>query len=146
MTDTPEQAQLRRHLAELRHAFGAVGRDAELHVRDLPSKIDRLGTKVGKEAKYAAWEIEDDLSALEHGLKKGAVTLPGKVANGVVAGASAAAGAVSGAAGWTRDTISDGAHRASEGTRDAFARAAGVKRKPMKTWHPPTGHPVGDDE
>jgi hypothetical protein len=138
MTDTPEQAQLRRHLAELRQAFGAVGKDAELHLRDVPHKIDRLGGKVGKEAKYAYWELEDDLTSLERGLKKDAKALPGKVAQGAVAVGSAAAGAVSGAAGWTRDTIADAGHRAHQGTKNALASAAGVNRKPIKTWHPPS--------
>jgi hypothetical protein len=146
MTDTPEQAQLRQHLAELRQAAHAIGRDAELHVLDIPRKIDRLGTKAGKDAKYAYWELEDDLSAFEHALKKDIKSVPGRIRDGAETAASSVAGAVGGAASWTSEKISNAGHRAAEGTRNAFASAAGVKRTPMKAWHPPSGRPPVREE
>lgn len=147
MTDTPEQAQLRQHLAELRKAAHAIGRDTELHLLDIPSKIDRLGTKVGKDAKYAYWELEDDLSAFEHGLKKDLKALPGRLRDGAETAASSVAGAVGDAASWTGEKISSASHRAAEGTRNALASAAGVKRTPMKAWHPPSpGASTSEDE
>ncbi len=151
MTDTPEQAELRRHLSELRKAAHAVGRDVALHVEDLKNidqKIERLGHLVGKEAKYAAWEIEDDITALGRGLGKDLRALPSAIADGAEAAGTAVAGAVSTAARATGEAISNAGHRASEGTKNALASAAGVRRTPMKEWHPPSPaaeRPADDD-
>lgn len=144
MTDTPEQAHLRQHLAELRGAAHSIGKDIALHAKDLDYKIDRLGTKIGKEAKYTAWELEDDLSALERSIRTDLRNLPGKMRDGAEAAGSAIAGAVSSAASRTGDALSSAGKRASEGTRNALASAAGVRRTPMKEWHapsPPTRSP-----
>jgi hypothetical protein len=43
----------------------------------------------------------------------------------------------------TRDAFVSAGHRAKEGTRNALASAAGVKRTPMREWSTPT---TGDDE
>ncbi len=151
MTDTPEQAELRQHLSELRRAAHLVGRDVALHVEDLKNidqKIERLGHLVGKEAKYAAWEIEDDISAIGRGLGRDIRALPGAIADGAVTAGSAVAGAVSTAARVTGETLSSAGHRASEGTKNALASAAGVRRTPMKEWHSPSSGSAAprDDE
>lgn len=149
MTDTPEQAQLRRHLTELRQTAGAIGHDVALHVEDLKNideKIDRLGRLVGKQAKYAAWEIEDDLSAFGRGVRRDVRALPGAIASGASAAGSAVAGAVSSAASRTGEAIASAGHRASEGTKNALASAAGVKRTPMKEWHAPRPGSSSNDE
>ena len=147
MTDTPQQAELRRHLSDLRSAAGAVGRDVAIHVSDLKhidEKIDRLGHLLGKEAKYAAWEIEDDLSAFGKAAGREVRAIPGRIADGAEAAGSAVAGAVSSAASRTGEAISSAGKRASEGTKNALASAAGVKRTPMREWHAPGA--AGDSE
>jgi hypothetical protein len=148
MTDTPEQAHLREHLREIRKASHAVGKDIAIHVSDLDTKIDRLGAKIGKEAKYAAWELEDDLGSLERSLASDIRSIPGKVRDGAEAAGSAVAGAVSGAASWTAEEISGAGKRAAQGTKNALASAAGVRRTPMKEWHSPGARraPPPDEE
>jgi len=141
MTDTPEQAQLRQHLAELRHNAGAVGRDISIHVRNLDKSIDRLGHTTGKEAKYLYWELEDDMAALAHSLGKDVRAIPGKVADAAGTAKDALVGGVEQIASRTSDVLSSAGKRAAEGTRNAFASAAGVRRTPMKEWHTPSNPP-----
>ena len=149
MTDTFEQAELRKHLSELRKAAHAVGRDVAIHVEDLKNideKIDRLGRLIGKEAKYAAWEIEDDLAAFGRGVGRDLKAIPSRIAEGAVAAGSAVGGAVSNVATRTGEAIATAGKRASEGTKNALASAAGVRRTPMKEWHSPSNPRKSDDE
>jgi hypothetical protein len=145
MTDTPEQAQLRQHLAELRHTAGAVGKDISIHVRNLDKSIDRLGHVSGKEAKYLYWELEDDMGALAHGLSKDLKAIPGRVADAAGSARDSIVGGVGEIASRTGDALSSVGKRATEGTRNAFASAAGVRRTPMKEWHTPSNPPPREE-
>jgi hypothetical protein len=41
--------------------------------------------------------------------------------------------------------VSDTPHNVKEGTKNTFARAAGVRRTPMKEWSAPAGDPHGTE-
>jgi hypothetical protein len=133
MSDSREQAQFRQHLSEMRRAAGGLGHDFKNEFANLDEKIERFGEGAGKGAKYLGLEIQDDLSRLGRSIDDEARKIPGRIASGAVAigaGTSHAAGAA-------RDAMVTAGHRAKEGTKNAFAAAAGVKRTPMKEWSPP---------
>lgn len=135
--ETPEQAELRAHVRELRAAARGIGRDLAIEFSTLDEKIDRLGRMTAKEAKYALYDLEDDMAHLRRTLDTDLRKVPGAVAAGVV-GASRAirSGAVS-AATVTRDALNDAGHSAKEASKNGFASLAGVKRKPMTEWKNP---------
>jgi hypothetical protein len=139
VTDPREEAQFRQHLAEMRRAAGGIGRDFANEFADLDRKIEKLGHTTAKEAKYLALDIQDDFASLGKAMDEAARRLPQHIANaGIAIGSSASrAGAA------TRDAFVAAGHRAKEGTKNALASAAGVKRTPMREWSAPT---TGDDE
>jgi hypothetical protein len=139
--DTPEQAQLRRHLSELRRATAGLGKDFSIEIQTLGTKIDRLGALTGKEARNFAYDIEDDFANLGHSVRVEAKKLPGEIASGAVKAGVAIGSGVSRFAGATKDTLTAAGKKASEGTKNTLASLAGVRRTPMKEWRPP-----GDDE
>ena len=134
MADGREEAQFRQHLAEMRRAASGLGGDIEREIANLGSEIDRWGKATGKSAKYLREDIEDRMAALGKSLDEGARRVPQHIAN---AGAAIGSGAAY-AAGATRDAVLDAGHRAKEGTKNAFAAAAGVRRTPMREWSPPS--------
>ena len=143
MSDSREEAQFRQHLAEMRRAAGGIGRDFAAEFNDLDRKIERLGHTTAKEAKYLALDIQDDFAALGKAMDEEVRRIPQHIANaGIAIGSGASrAGAV------TRDAFVAAGHRAKEGTKNALASAAGVKRTPMHEWSPPsTGDDAGPSE
>lgn len=139
MSETREEAQFRQHLAEMRRAAGGIGRDFASEFSDLDRKIERLGHTTAKEAKYLALDIQDDFANLGKAMDEEVRRIPQHLAN---AGAAIGSGA-SRAGAATRDAFVAAGHRAKEGTRNALASAAGVKRTPMREWSAPT---TGEDE
>ena len=139
MTETREEAQFRQHLAEMRRAAGGIGRDFASEFSDLDRKIERLGHTTAKEAKYLALDIQDDFANLGKAMDEEVRRIPQHIANAGIAIGSGASRA--GAA--TRDAFVAAGHKAKEGTRNALASAAGVKRTPMREWSAPT---TGEDE
>jgi hypothetical protein len=135
MPDSQEEAQFRRHLAELRQAAGGLGRDFAHEFSDLDDKIERFGRATGKEAKYLALDIQDGLSTVGRRLDEEVHRLPGRIASAGVAIGSGTARA----AGAAKDAVVAAGKKAKEGTKNALASAAGVKRTPMKQWSPPGG-------
>ncbi|MCI4352193.1 MAG: hypothetical protein L3K14_02235 [Thermoplasmata archaeon] len=135
--DTPEQAQLRRHMAELRRATRGLGHDFAIEFETLDTKIARLGSLTAKETKYALMDIEDDFSALGRSIGTEFKRLPGQVAGGLTsAGAAIASGAArAGAA--TAEALLAAGHATKEGTKNALASMAGMRRTPMKEWSKP---------
>ena len=134
MSGSREQAQFRQHLAEMRRAAGGLGSDFASEFSNLDEKIERIGRTTAKEAKYLGLEIQDDFARLGRSMDEEMRKLPQRIANGAIAigaGTSRAAGAA-------RDAMVSAGHRAKEGTKNALASAAGVKRTPMKEWSPPT--------
>jgi NADP-dependent 3-hydroxy acid dehydrogenase YdfG len=134
MTDPREEAQFRAHLAEMRRAASGLGRDFASEFTDLDRKIERLGHVTAKEAKYLALDIQDDFSALGKRMDTEVRRIPQHIANaGIALGSGAArAGAV------TRDAFVSAGHAAKQGTKNALATAAGVRRTPMREWAPPS--------
>jgi hypothetical protein len=134
MPESREEAQFRQHLAEMRKAAAGLGKDFAREIGDLDTKIEKFGTATGKGAKYLALDIQDDFATLGRSIASEAKKTPGRIRDAGVAigsGTARAAGAV-------RDGVMDAGHRAKEGTKNAFATAAGVKRTPMKEWSPPS--------
>jgi hypothetical protein len=134
MSITREQAQFRRHLAEMRRAAGGLGHDFATEFSDLDEKIERLGQVTAKQAKYLGYEIEDGFANLGKSMDEEMRKLPQRIANaGVAIGTGTAR-----AAGAARDAMVSAGHRAKEGTKNALAVAAGVRRTPMREWSPPS--------
>jgi len=145
MPDSVEQAQFRRHLAEMRQAAGGLGRDFHSEFSDLDRKIERFGHTTSRQAKELGAEISDDFSNLGKRMDEEMRRFPARVA---AAGTAIGSGTVW-VAGTTRDAMISAGHKAKRGTKNAFATAAGVRTKPIKTWSPPMadGGPsaVGDE-
>ncbi len=142
MADGREEAQFRQHLAEMRRAASGLGGDIQHEIANLGTEIDRWGKETGKSAKYLKEDIEDRMAALGKALDEEARRVPQHLAN---AGAAIGTGAAR-AAGATRDAFVDAGHRAKEGTKNAFAAAAGVRRTPMREWSPPSSGESPPDE
>jgi hypothetical protein len=136
MSDRQEEAQFRQHLSELRRGAGGLGRDFSSEISNLDRTIERFGRSSSKDAKYLAQSIQDRFSSLGKAIDDEARRLPGRIADG----ASRAGGA-------TRDAFVAVGHATKTGTKNALASAAGVNRKPMRSWSPPeTGAASADDE
>lgn len=141
MSDRREQAQFREHLAEMRRAAAGLGGDFAHEFSDLDRKIERFGEATAQEAKNLGYEIQDDFTTLGRAIDDGMRKLPGKIANAGVAIGSGTARA----AGAARDAMVAAGHRAKEGTKNALATAAGVKRTPMREWSPPAAGEGSDN-
>lgn len=137
MPDTDEQAQLREHLREMRRAVGGLGRDFEIEINNLDTKIDRLGKLTAKEAKYAILDIRDDFTALGRSIDEEIRRFPQQVGHAVVRAGGAIADGTTRLANATGSAIEAAGSKAVEGTKNAAARIAGVRRTPMKEWHNP---------
>ncbi|HLM91111.1 MAG TPA: hypothetical protein VK424_03555 [Thermoplasmata archaeon] len=135
MGDYQDQARFREHLAEMRRAASGLGHDFASEITDLDVKIEKFGHATAKDAKYLASDIEDGMSNLGRKIDDEMRRLPGRIADG----ASRAGGA-------TRDALIAAGKRTREGTRNALASAAGVNRKPMKTWSAPSDSASSDEQ
>jgi hypothetical protein len=140
MTGSQDEAQFRAHLAEMRRAAGGLGRDFANEFSDLDRKIEKLGHTTAKEAKYLALDIQDDISNLGKKMDAEMRRIPQHFANAGIAIGSG----VSRAGAATRDAFVSAGKRAKDGTQNALASAAGVKRTPMREWSTPTT--TRDDE
>jgi hypothetical protein len=141
MSDSSDQAEFRRHLGELRKAAGGLGRDFKSEFSQLDTKIERLGSATARDAKVLALDIEDDLASLGRSVDDEIRRLPHRIAE---AGTAIGSGTAR-AAGAARDAVVTAGKKAKEGTRNALAAAAGVKRTPMKSWSPPASdEPAGE--
>jgi len=138
MSDTPQQAQLRRHLAEIGHAFHGVGSDVAIDVKNLGDKIDRLGSRTAKELKYDLLDIQDDFARLGRRLDVEIARLPQNMKEKATAAAVAIGSGAVRIGGATKDAFEAAGEKAVSGTKNALAAAAGVNRKPMKEWHTPS--------
>jgi hypothetical protein len=135
MSDRQDEAQFRRHLGELSRAAGGLGRDFASEISNLDESIERFGRSSAKDAKYLAQEIEDRFSTLGHAIDEEVRRIPGRIADGAMR-----------AGGATRDAFVAVGKRTREGTKNALASAAGVKRKPMNSWSPPGSDGSRNDE
>jgi hypothetical protein len=127
MGGSSDQARFREHLAQMRQAARGLGGDFVSEFSDLDDKIERFGEATAKDAKMLGQEIQDGLSNLGKSIDDQMRRLPGRIAEG----ASRAGGA-------TRDAFVAVGHRTKEGTKNVLASAAGVNRKPIKSWSPPS--------
>ena len=142
MPESAEQAQLRQHLREMRRAVGGLGHDFAIEFETLDEKIDRLGKLTAKEAKYALIDIHDDFSALGRSIDEEIRRLPHQVGSAVVRAGEAIGSGATRLANATGSAIESAGSKAVEGTKNAAARIAGVKRTPMKEWH----HPANESD
>ncbi|HYA10284.1 MAG TPA: hypothetical protein VEH10_01230 [Thermoplasmata archaeon] len=133
MPESSEQAEFRRHLGELRRAAGGLGRDFKTEFSQLDTKIERLGSATARDAKELGLDIEEDLASLGRSVDDELRRLPHRIAE---AGTAIGSGTAR-AAGAAKDAMVSAGHKAKEGTKNALAVAAGVKRTPMKSWTPP---------
>lgn len=128
-----EQAQFREHMADMRRATRGLGRDFAHEFSDLDRKIERFGNATAREARNLGSEIQDDFSNLGKAMDAQMRAIPQRF---VDAGTALGSGAAR-AGGAARDAVVYAGKRAKEGTRNALASAAGVKRTPMRAWSPP---------
>jgi hypothetical protein len=135
--DTPQQAQLREHMRELRRAARGLGHDFALEFETLDDKIAHLGTLTAKETRYAIEDIEDDFSALGRSIESEMRRLPGRVAGGLTSAGTAIAAGAARAGAATAEAFQTVGHATREGTRNALASMAGVRRTPLKEWSKP---------
>lgn len=133
MGESDQEAEFRRHLAEMRKAASGLGHDFAKEFSDLDGKIERFGTAAAKDARELGGEIQSEFSRLGRSMDEELRRLPHRIAG---AGAAIGSGTAR-AAGAARDAMVDAGHRAKEGTKNALASAAGVKRTPMKGWSAP---------
>jgi hypothetical protein len=141
MSESNQQAEFRRHMGELRKAAGGLGRDFASEFSQLDRKIERLGTATARDARDLALDIQDDLANLGRTVDSELRQLPARIAG---AGAAIGSGTAR-AAGAARDAMVTAGKKAKEGTKNAFAAAAGVKRTPMKSWSPPSNDEPGSE-
>jgi len=134
MGSSQEEARFREHLAQMRSAARGLGRDFQAEFSDLDDKIERWGHSTSKDAAALGQDIAESFAALGKRIDEEARRLPGRIADG----ASRAGGA-------TRDAFVAVGHRTKEGTKNALASAAGVNRKPIKTWSPPSESENSDE-
>ncbi|MGA8424387.1 MAG: hypothetical protein WB778_05210 [Thermoplasmata archaeon] len=142
MSNDREEAQMRAHLAEMRRGVSGLGRDFALEFKDIDRKIERLGTATAREARMISIEIQNDFANLGRSIDDEMRRIPQRIADAGVAIGSGAAWA----AGATRDAAVAAGHRAKEGTKNALATAAGVKRTPIRQWHSPDGSDAGSSD
>jgi hypothetical protein len=135
MSARREEAQFRQHLADLRRAAGGIGRDFSSEISNLDKSIERFGRSSAKDAKYLGQSIEERFSTLGRAIDDEARRLPGRIADG----ASRAGGA-------TRDAFVAVGKATKSGTKNALASAAGVNRKPIRSWNPPEPGATPRDE
>ncbi len=144
MTDTPEQARLRQHLAELRQATHGLGKDFAIEFKTLDQKIARLSSRTAKELKYDMEDIEADFYSLGRSVDRELAALPRNVAAGALAAGSAIGQGATRFAVATAGALETAGKRAKEGGKNALASAAGVNRRPIKEWHTPPSDASGE--
>jgi hypothetical protein len=137
MPETAEQAQMRQHLAEMRRAAHGLGHDIAIKIENLDQEIDRFGKLTAKEAKYTILDIHDDFAALSRAIDQEARKLPHQVGSAIGQAGAAVGGAMTHAASATEAAFDTARSKTVEGTKNAAARVAGVRRTPMKEWHTP---------
>ncbi len=144
MVEGREQAQFREHLKEMRKAARGLGRDFAHEFSDLDRKIERFGTVTAAEARNLGSEIQDDFKDLGKTMDAQMRALPRRFADAGIAIGSGAARA----GGAARDAMVVAGKKAKQGTKNALATAAGVKRTPMREWSPPVTetNPPSDEE
>ncbi len=138
MGDYQEEARFREHMAQMRQAARGLGRDFASEFNDLDDKIERFGRATRQDAHDLSREISDTFSSLSRSIDYEMSRLPGRIADGM-----------SRAGGATREAFVAAGKRTREGTRNALASAAGVNRRPIKSWSAPSepaAMPPPDDE
>jgi hypothetical protein len=141
--ETAEQAQMRRHLAEMSHVARLLGKDVRIKVHNAQVELGRLSQESGRGFEDGMARLRDDMHDLGRTVDKELAELPGQVRDGAVAAGTAISGASVRVASATRDAFETAGNRARVGTKNALASAAGVNRKPMRVWHPPSNE--GDE-
>jgi hypothetical protein len=144
VVDSPEQAELRRHLTEMRQAARGIGRDFRIEFTRLDDKISAMPGAAAKDLRYWVADVDEDFRNLGRAIDEELARIPGRMSD--VGSAIAAAATRVGSA--TRDGLVSAGKRTREGTKNVLASAAGVRRRPMKEWHAPSDDrsSAGSDE
>jgi len=142
--ETDEQAQMRRHLADMRHAAGLLGKDVQIKVRNAEEELRRASVQSGRNFQDSMSNLRADMADLSHTVDAELARLPGQMRDGAVAAGSAISNASSRAATATRDAFDAAGTKARTSTKNALASAAGVNRKPLRQWHAPTSESETD--
>lgn len=146
MVETAEQAELRRHLRDLRQAAHGIGRDVEIKmttgINALDAKISRLPEQTAKDLKYFVMDIDNDFRNLGRVLDNELSKVPGAMHDAGSAIAAAAARAVTS----TGEALQSAGKKTVSGTKNLLASAAGVRRTPMKQWRPPGAESKDESE
>lgn len=133
MTDSREQSQLREHLGAIKQAVKGIGHDFSVEIQHLDKRISRLSDATGQEAERIGGDIRRDIGRLKTNVEGEARAIPGMLTDaGETIGRTTRH-----AAGVARDAVSSASHTAKEGTKSLFARAGGVKKRPMREWSEP---------
>lgn len=133
MADSSDESQLREHLADIKRAIHGLGKDISLEIQNLDRRIGDLSQRTGAEAGRAGDDLKRDLTKFGRSIDEGASRIPGQIS---YVGQRIGTGAKQ-VADVTATTVVQTAHRARTGTQDIFAKAAGVKRTPMREWSAP---------
>ena len=137
---------MREHLSELRRAARGLGSDFEVRFEEIGAKIQRLPSLTAKEAKYALYDIEDDFASVSHKMNVELRKLPREIGHGIAAGVGGIKDGATRLGEATRDGIDAVGHRTVQGTKNALASAAGVRRTPMKQWSDPGSGSMASEE
>ncbi len=139
--ETDEQAQMRRHLADMSHAARLLGKDVQIKVRNAEEELRRASVQSGRSLQDSMANLRQDIGDLSRTIDSELARLPGQVKDGAVAAGSAISSASVRVASATRDALESAGSRAKAGTKSALASAAGVNRKPLRQWHAPADEP-----
>ena len=143
MGESPEQAELRRHLAELRKAASSLRHDLyQMQFAALEDKIARMPQRAGEELEDFYADVCDDFGRLGRSLDDSLSRVPGHIENvgSAIAAAAVHVGSV------TKGAARAAGHATKEKTKDTFASMAGVKRTPMKEWSTPSASTASRDD
>jgi hypothetical protein len=135
--DTDEQAQMRRHLADMNHAARLLGKDVQIKIRNAEEELRRASVQSGRNFQDSMANLRSDISDLSRTVDAELARFPGQVRDGAVAAGSAISSASLRAASATRDAFETAGTKAKVSTKNALASAAGVNRKPLRQWHAP---------
>lgn len=142
--ETDEQAQMRRHLADMSHAARLLGKDVQIKIRNAEENLRRSSMESGRNLQDSMAALRSDIAELSHTVDAELARLPGQVRDSAYAAGSAISSASVRVASATRDAFEAAGAKARVGTKNALASAAGVNKKPMRQWHAPASEPESD--
>lgn len=142
MSDASGSSGVKKDLSEIKRAVKHLGHDMAAEVEKVDQKLGQLSSKTDRDSRRVASGVSHELSDIKEKVSTEARKLPGQAAEA----GRVVAGAAKEGAGVAATAVSSGASKAKEGTKELFARAAGVKKRPMKAWSPPSSDGAEDEK